>query len=125
MDGYPPHGLPDPQSFTKGGDLWAMTRGIDAPEIPRAQCPGWCWDWELDGKQSPIDPSVYEADWDAMPIRFPTYYDGPGHSPPLGLVISNDKVQHPWTKTTGPQQQTKEQLLHSAGQALAGSLAMR
>eukprot|EP00959_Pyramimonas_sp_CCMP1952_P374239 7837470-Pyramimonas_sp.AAC.1 len=32
-----------------------MTRGMATPEIPRTQCPGWCWDWGLDGKQSPID----------------------------------------------------------------------
>ncbi|CAK0895121.1 unnamed protein product, partial [Prorocentrum cordatum] len=63
-------------------------------------------------------------DWDAMPIGFPTCYDGSGYSPPLRMVISSDMVQRPWTKTNSPQR-TQEQLLHSAGQALAGSLAMR
>eukprot|EP00959_Pyramimonas_sp_CCMP1952_P067348 1405481-Pyramimonas_sp.AAC.1 len=101
-----------------------MTRGVDTTEIPRTQYPGWCWDWEFDGEQSPIDPCLYEDGWDAILIGFPTCYDGPGYSPTLGMVISSDMVQFPWTKTSRPQH-TQEQLLHSAGQALASSLAMR
>eukprot|EP00959_Pyramimonas_sp_CCMP1952_P330266 6915255-Pyramimonas_sp.AAC.1 len=68
-----------------GGDLWTLTRGEATQDIPRVQCPGWCWDWVLDEKRSPIDPCVYESDWGSIPIGFPGCYDGPGYSPPLGL----------------------------------------
>eukprot|EP00959_Pyramimonas_sp_CCMP1952_P043422 908105-Pyramimonas_sp.AAC.1 len=73
-----------------GGDLWNMTRGMDTSEIKGPQYPGRCLDWEFDAKQSPIGPCVYEDDWGAIPIGFPTHYDGPGCSPPLGMVISSD-----------------------------------
>eukprot|EP00959_Pyramimonas_sp_CCMP1952_P006067 127045-Pyramimonas_sp.AAC.1 len=35
MEGEAPHGLPDPQRFMMGCDLWSMTEGKATPEIPR------------------------------------------------------------------------------------------
>eukprot|EP00959_Pyramimonas_sp_CCMP1952_P232186 4852307-Pyramimonas_sp.AAC.1 len=60
-----------------GGDPWSMTGGKATPDIPRAHCPGWCWDWDLDDEKSPVDPCVYEPDWDWIPIGFPGCCDGP------------------------------------------------
>eukprot|EP00959_Pyramimonas_sp_CCMP1952_P180592 3775956-Pyramimonas_sp.AAC.1 len=77
MDGYKPHGPPDPQGFIMGGDLWSMTRGMDTSEIKRTPYPGWYWEWECGEKNSPIDPCVYGDDWDAIPVGFPMQHDGP------------------------------------------------
>ncbi|CAK0820304.1 unnamed protein product, partial [Prorocentrum cordatum] len=121
MEGETPHGLPDSQRFMMGGDLWSMTEGKATPDIPRVQCPGLCWDWDLDGVKSPIDPCVYKPDWDWISIGFPGCYDGPEYSPPLGLVINDDNARLPWTKAASPKEQTKEQELRDAGQALAGA----
>ena len=77
-----PDGLPDPQLFVGGGNLWDLTRGLPTADIPRYAFTGWFWDCDYDASNNPEDPCDYPDDWQDVPLSFPTAYDEPDYATP-------------------------------------------
>ena len=108
-------GLPDPQLFVGGGDLWGLTGGRSTADIPRHAYAGWIWDWAHDQKNNPIDPCTYPDDWDHVPVNFPSTWDRPDYVTPQGVVASNAQHKSPWTQVATPDAQQQDLERRAAG----------